>query len=215
MNQALISLYEHLGSSPLKRSTIQPSASFASSILLLVSRRWTLSAMPTISTWEVETGETVAHWQPSNGGGFFAERTVVCTSCGGAVGSRRSRLTESWAAGICCTVLISCWSSRSTKDDQFTGNTELDTCRPLQEQSGLRCATPPPCPTCLVKYLWQQVRMFGCSAACTTLQECSCNTSCSRLTALCLTNSSQETHSASSCHTYTCTHTVTARMLRI
>lgn len=95
MNQALINLCEHLASSPLKRSTIQPSASFASFILLLVSKRWTLSAMPTISTWKVQTGEMVAHSQPSNGGGFFAEKTVVCTSCGGAVGSGRPRLTES------------------------------------------------------------------------------------------------------------------------
>lgn len=95
MNQALINLCEHLASSPLKRSTIQPSAPFASFILLLVSKRWTLSAMPTISTWKVQTGVMVAHSQPSNGGGFFAEKTVVCTSCRGAVGSRRPRLTES------------------------------------------------------------------------------------------------------------------------
>lgn len=63
MNQALINLCEHLASSPLKRSTIQPSASFESFILLLVSKRWTLSAMPTISTSKVQTGEMVAHSQ--------------------------------------------------------------------------------------------------------------------------------------------------------
>lgn len=133
------------------------------------------------------------------------------TSCGGAAGSRRPRLTYRCAEGRCRTDVTSCWRSRSTEDDQSRGTRRSGPRNPLQEPHQDAGHPPvghlmPPLPTPpdLWTYLRQQVRTSGCSAACSSLQACSSITSVSRATALAPTTASLDTHSDSSCtHTHT------------
>lgn len=70
--------WEYQGSSPLNCSAVQPPPSLTATILLLVRRRWTVSATPTRSTCRAEKGEGLTSTNPR-------ERRRVCTQWTGVL----------------------------------------------------------------------------------------------------------------------------------